>query len=172
MTYERRPYAALLPSAFGKAFRYDDEHIKVHDARINLKKGRGRIRRIALRMPDERQVNLLAVSELPAKRLYAIMRGRWRQENGFKHGVERWGQNQLDGRTTEPYDHETVIPNPARRRLDRALRLAREREAHALRELRRLVKQDPRRARWDREVADATAEQRLKALRPTTPTHA
>jgi hypothetical protein len=30
------------------------------------------------------------------------MRGRWRQENGFKHGVERWGINQLDRRSTEP----------------------------------------------------------------------
>ena len=24
------------------------------------------------------------------------MRKRWRQENGFKHGVERWGINQLE----------------------------------------------------------------------------
>lgn len=77
----------------------------------------------ALRMHEDHQVNLLAVSSLPASRLLEIMRGRRSQEDAFKHGAERWGFNALDGRATAPCDPDTIVPNPARRRLDRALRL-------------------------------------------------
>jgi hypothetical protein len=74
-----------------------------------------------VRTADGRQINLLAVSKLPAKRLIGIMRGRWEQENGFKHGVERWGINQLDGRATQPCPpgHITVTLAPAANRSER-----------------------------------------------------
>jgi hypothetical protein len=78
------------------------------------------VRRIAVRTAEGRQINLLAVSALPAPRLIEIMRGRWGQENAFKHGAERWGINQLDGRVTEPFAPESIVPNPARRRQQRA----------------------------------------------------
>ena len=75
-------------------------------------------------MPDGHQVNLLAVSQESKERLLEVMLGRWVQENAFKHGNERWGINQLDRRKVQPYAPETIIPNPARRRLDHALRLS------------------------------------------------
>ena len=113
VTYERRPFPAPSESTFTEVARFeDDDEVRFVEAHTNLGGGRGRVRRIAVREADGRQVNLLAVSTLPAARLIAIMRGRWRQENGFKHGVERWGINQLDRRKTVAYPPETIVPNP------------------------------------------------------------
>jgi hypothetical protein len=131
------------------------------------------VRRIALLAPDGRQVNLLASSRETASRLVEVMSGRWVQENAFKHGTERWGVNQLDRRKVEPYPPDTVIPNPARRRLDRALRLSRTVEGEARRELARLPERSPARLRWEQMLSQSLVEQdRLEALRPSTPTHA
>lgn len=175
VTYERKPYALLLESAFKEHIHRDGERIGVHEsAQKNLREGRGRVRRISLRMPNGHQVNLLAVSDQPVEFLIDTMRGRWVQENGFKHGVERWGINQLDGRTTEPYSPDDIIPNPARRRLDRAMRVARVREGDARRELARVSADDEaKRTKLNREIEEAVAMQtQLQAQRPSTPTHA
>lgn len=181
VTYERRPYPLLASTAFEQTVLVGDEEVGVHESALkNLGAGRGRVRRIALRMADGQQVNLLAVSREPVERLIEVMvgapvsgGGRWRQENAFKHGVERWGMNQLDSRKVQHYDPDTVIPNPARRRLDRALRLARVREGDARSKLARLDADSPRRQRVERDLAEALAEQReLEKLRPTMPTHA
>jgi hypothetical protein len=173
VTYERRPYPLLSPSEFEWTVTVGDEKIGVHERRANLGKGRGRVRRIALRMPDGYQVNLLAVSEEPSRRLIEVMLGRWVQENDFKHAVERWGINQLDRRKVEHYPPETIIPNPARRRLDHALTLARHREGEARNELARTTATDRRRERAGRDLKAALADQAaLLALRPRTPTHA
>jgi hypothetical protein len=130
------------------------------------------VRRIAVRDQDGYQINLLAISEEPAPRLIAVMRGRWNQENAFKYSVERWGQNQLDARTVEPYPDDTIIPNPARRRLDHALRLARVREGDARRRLARLASDAPQRRRAEADLAAALAAQaELEAQRPHVPPH-
>ncbi len=175
VTYERRPYPLLVKTAFTERVKVDGEEYALHESRLkNLGRGRGRVRRICVLTPEGRQVNLLAVSEEPSWRLLEIMLGRWVQENGFKHGNERWGINQLDGRKVAPYAPETMIPNPARRRLDNALTLARHREGEARRKLAHLAN-DKRalRENLEREVAEAVAEQeRLEALRPTVPKRA
>jgi hypothetical protein len=173
VTYERKPYPLLAPTAFDLTFTHDGESFEASDGRTNLGGGQGRLRRIALRGGDGRQVNLLASGSLSVSELYAILRGRWVQENGFHHQVHRWGINQLDGRTTEPYDPDAVIPNPARRRLDRNVRLARVTAGLARNELAALAQGEPRRKRWDAILDRATAREReLLALRPATPTHA
>ncbi len=174
VTYERRPFPLLAELAFTEtALVGDDDEVRFTESQINLGAGRGRVRRIAVREVDGRQVNLLAVSELPAARLVAIMRGRWRQENGFKHGVERWGINQLDRRKTVAYPPDTIVPNPARRRLDRALRAACIREGDARRLLAELPDDHARRERVERDLREAIAlQRRLEAERPSTPKHA
>lgn len=173
VTYERKPYPELPTTAF-TATTIAGENVGLHESRLrNLGAGRGRIRRIAVRTEDGRQVNFLAVSKLPAERLVEILWHRWRQENGFKHGVERWGINQLDGRSVEPYPPGTIIPNPLRRRLDRALRLARVAEGDARRELARLPHRDDRRAVAEQDLAESLERQHeLEAARPWIPTHA
>jgi hypothetical protein len=173
VTYERRPFTLLAPSAFDHTLTFGDETILFADARTNLGRARGRVRRIAMRMSDNRQVNLLSVSDQDAPWLIGVMRGRWAQENAFKHGVERWGINQLDARRVVPYPPDTIIPNPARRRLDRALRLARARDGEARRELASLAADHLRRPRLEKDLADALEQQReLEALRPSMPKNA
>jgi hypothetical protein len=174
VTYERRPFPLLAPTAFTEQLALDaHDVVQFAESRINLGAGRGRVRRIAVREVHGRQVNLLAVSELPAARLIEVMRGRWRQENGFKHGVERWGINQLDRRAADPYPDDVIVPNPARRRLDRDLRAAAIREGDARRRLAMLDQADRRRLRVERELAEAMAAQRdLEALRATNPKRA
>ena len=111
-------------------------------------------------------------SSLPAERLIAIMRGRgrWCQENAFKHGNQRWGINHLDGRKVDP---EERMPNPARRRLDIARRAAHVREGAARCILFRYSDDHPRHQRACRDLAAALdVEQAIDALRPSVPTHA
>ena len=173
VTYERKPYPLLASTGFDVAFMHDGEKFEASDGRTNVGGGQGRLRRIALRGADGRQINLLAAGTLPVAELYAILRGRWVQENGFHHQVHRWGINQLDGRTTLPYNPDAVIPNPARRRLDRDVRLARVTAGLARNQLAALPQDEPRRAGWEAILRRASdRESALLALRPTTPTHA
>jgi hypothetical protein len=170
VTYERKPFALLAATAFENTLSLDDETIHYRDARTNLGKARGRVRRIAMRMPDGRQINLVAVSDEDASWLIGVMRGRWVQENAFKHGAERWGINQLDARKVVEYPPDTIVPNPARRRLDRALRIARARDGEARRALAALPLGHPRRERLEKDLADSVEQQaQLLALRPSTP---
>lgn len=173
VTYERKPYPDLPATAF-TATVIAGEAVGLHETRLrNLGAGRGRVRRIAVLTEDGRQVNFLAVSTESAARLVEILWNRWRQENGFKHGVERWGINQLDGRNVEPVPRGTIIPNPARRRLDRAYRVARVTEGDARRALARLPAGSARRAAAEDDLAEALRlQQDLEALRPYIPTHA
>lgn len=173
VTYERGPCRALPLADFTEKLIIDKERLLFCESRANLGAGRGRVRRIAVRMPDGHQVNILAVSTRTAAEIIPVMRGRWNQENGFKYGVERWGINQLDGRKVVAYAPDTIIPNPARRRLDRALRIARASEGQARNELAHLKKNDPRREKTRASLEHALAQQKkLLKLRPSTPTHA
>jgi hypothetical protein len=185
VTYERAPYPKIAPTAFDRTVVVRGEMYQLHESRNkNLGDRRGRIRRIALRTPDGKQINLVAISTASAEQLVAILlgdpsiplpSGRWQQENAFRHGDARWGINQLDDRLVEPYPPGTVIPNPARRKLDRSLRLARVAEGDARRKLASTTPAlgDLRRATVEQDLAAALELQRdLEALRPQTPTHA
>lgn len=173
VTYERAPYPELSTTVFTPT-TIAGENVGLYEDRLrNLGEGRGRIRRIAVRTEDGRQVNFLASSTLPAVRLVEILWRRWRQENAFKHGIERWGINQLDGRGVESYPPGTIIPNPLRRRLDRALRIARAAEGEARRALARFATDHPRAIAARQELADALAQQEsILEVRPFVPKHA
>ncbi len=177
VTYERAPYRLLPEGAFkGKRWRkLGRKRVRfVEAARKNLGHGRGRVRRIHVQAESGAQLSVLAVSDASAKFLVTVLLRRWpRQENQFKHEVERWGLNQLDGRRVEDYPADEIIPNPARRRLDRQLRIARTAEGEALRRLAALDEDDPRRETYDGDLEHARELRReLEALRPDVPTHA
>ena len=185
VTYERAPYPTIAESKFDRTVVVRGETYQLHESRNkNLGDKRGRIRRIALRAADGKQINLVAISTASAEQLVAILlggpsiklpSGRWQQENAFHHGDARWGINQLDDRAVEPYPPGTIIPNPARRRLDQSLRLARAAEGDARRKLACTTPElgALRRAAVEQDLADALKlQQDLEALRPQTPTHA
>jgi len=146
VTYERKPYPTLTAASFDSTLQLQLESqtkpvvLSYCETRCkNLKSGRGRIRRIAVKTEDNYQLNLLAISKLPAADLIRTLLLRWsRQENMFKHEVERWGLNQLDGREVRPYSQDAIIPNPARNRLEHQLRLAKAKEGEVRRKLARL----------------------------------
>jgi hypothetical protein len=169
VTYERKPYAELPANDFPNSLTittasHPAEPVRVSWAEApdkNLRGGRGRVRRIALLTEDGRQVNVLAVSKLPAETLITRLMARWRaQENALKHQVERWGINHLDGRRVEVYPPDAVIPNPDRRRLERVLKLSHTAEGEAWRALARLDKDDPRREHVERDIAAAMERQK------------
>lgn len=185
VTYERAPYPKIAVTAFDRTIVVRGETYQLHESRNkNLGDKRGRIRRIGLLTPGGKQINLVAISTAPAEQLVAILlgepavrvpSGRWQQENAFHHDDARWGINQLDDRAVEPYPPGTIIPNPARRRLDRSLRLARVAEGDARRKLACTTPAlgELRRAAVEQDLAEALELQRdLEALRPQTPTHA
>jgi len=176
VTYERKPYQQLSRSAFSQSLIVGDKEVWIHESRRkNLKNNRGRVRRISVLTEEGNQVNLLAISREPAERLVTIMMldgGRWVQENGFKHANERWGINHLDGRRIEGYPPESIIPNPARRRLERALRMARASEGAARCKLQRLPSGHKRRPTVEKQLTEAIEQQaRLEAQRAHTPNH-
>lgn len=185
VTYERAPFPKIAVAAFDRTVVVRGETYQLHESRNkNLGNKRGRLRRIALLTPDGKQINIVAISTAPAEQLVAILlgdpalkmpSGRWQQENAFHHGDARWGINQLDDRDIEPYPPGTIIPNPARRRLDRSLRIARVAEGDARRKLACTspALSAPRRVAVEQDLTDALELQRdLVALRPETPTHA
>lgn len=183
VAYERKPYAQLAESGFDRTIEIRGEKYRWCEQRLaNLGNRRGRVRRISLCTPDSNQINLLAHSQLGPEDLIGIMlgrkdkddaSGRWQQENAFKHGIERWGINQLDSRKTELYPPGTIIPNPRRRRLERALAIARADEGRARCKLADLPALDGRRHRVEADLAEAI-EQRvyLELMRPLVPKHA
>jgi hypothetical protein len=175
VTYERRPYPLLTRTAFTEEYKLDNgETVLLHEERLkNLGDGRGRVRRICMLTEDGAQVNVLAVSKEPAWRLVEIITGRWVQENGFKHGNERWGINQLDRRKRQQYAPGTIIPNPARRRLDFSIRVSREKEGILRNKLARLEGGTQKHAEVKAQLDEQLRIQaELLAQRPSMPTHA
>jgi len=182
VTYEIKPYASIPVSHFTQQLQIvlpsrpcQPVLVRFTEARDrNLRRGRGRVRRIALLTEDERQINILTCSTLPAEVLIRGHLARWgRQENQFKHGVARWGFNQLDGRRTTPYPADAIVPNPDRRRIERQLQLVRAAEGRARCELAELDGDDPSRPQQLEDIASLVAlRQDLEALRPTMPLRA
>jgi hypothetical protein len=178
VTYERAPYPLLASTAFDHTTELtidgQTQTIEWTEGPLkNLRAGRGRVRRISLRTADDSQINLLAISRLPAEALIDIQLHRWRQENAFKHGVERWGINQLDGRKVEPTPANDIIPNPARRLLDHRMRFARAEEGRARNKLARLAAGDPSRTKYEQDLERAMATQaQIEEQRPHVPQRA
>ncbi len=179
VTYERKPYPQLGATEFTKSLAItlaSQPHRPIRIAyteapQKNLRAERGRVRRIALLTEEGEQVNLLAVSELPAETLIRGHLARWgRQENQLKYEGERWGINHLDGRRVEEYPPDALVPNPARRRIDRVLKLSHTAEGEAWRNFVRAAPDDPERAQYERDARAAMERQaELMALRAKVP---
>lgn len=171
VVYEKKPYRHLPAKLFRKSFLLDGVRLRWHERGANLGDGRGRVRRIAVRLPDGHQLNLLAHSTASAEALITIMAARWNQENAFKHGVERWGLNQLDGRTFKPFDADFVIPSPDRRRLNKSLLALREAEGQLHRNLLRARTPEQTVALKEELDRNLKKQRALEEKRPDVPIH-
>jgi len=151
VTYQRARYQKFRRAWFKRHGRpmtlreADGKKVKVmvQEGQMNLGAQRGRIRRIRILMPDDVQMNVVASSRQCAKWLCQTLFTRWRQENGLRHGVERWGINQLDGRQVEDVPAGTLVANPRRATLDKALSKAKEREKNLRVQLQQLYPGHP-----------------------------
>jgi hypothetical protein len=177
VTYQRASYRKFRREWFRHHGRpmtlreADGKKVKVmvQEGRMNLGAQRGRVRRIRILMPDDVQMNVVASSRQSAKWLCQTLFTRWRQENAFKHGVERWGINQLDGRQVEDVPPGTIVTNPRRTNLDQLLRGAKEREKTLRLQLQQLYPGHPDRSKLKRALTDNTGSQLdlVKARRKT-----
>jgi hypothetical protein len=162
LTYERAPFPKHGREYFkrhGEKLELTDrdgkkESVLVIDGGKYLGNGRGRVRRICLLMPDDAQINLLTSSEEDVAWLARTLFARWRQENAFKFGADRWGFDQLDSRQVEPYAPGTLIPNPYRRNLVKSRDDAIEREGKLRCQIARLKAGDPERVELKAGLAD------------------
>ena len=92
---------------------------------------------------------------------------------GWRRSPSRSPRSWCYSYAVDPYDPDAIIPNPARRRLERSLKIARVSEGQALRKLKRLPKDHKHRPRLEQDAADARdLQEKLEALRPETPNRA
>jgi len=178
VTYQRATYRKFRGEWFARhgrplTLREADGtkvELMVHASWMNLGCERGRVRRIRLLMPDGAQMNVVACSKQAVGWLCQTLFSRWRQENGLKHGVERWGINQLDGRQVEDVPAGTMVANPRRTTLDKALRKAKEREKDLRLELQQMYPGHPDRPEVKKALKANRAGQRdLVKARGETP---
>jgi hypothetical protein len=163
--FERHGQPMTLREADGKKIK-----VTVQAGRMNLGKSRGRVRRIRLRMLNGVQLNVVAWSDQSDKWLCQTLFTRWRQENGLKHGVERWGINQLDGRVVEEVPSGTLVTNPNRANLDHLLRDDGKREKELLLQLQQLYPGHPQRPDLKRALAaNREAQSKILEARSKTP---
>jgi hypothetical protein len=177
VTYQRASYRKFSREWFDRCGKpmtlreADGQKIEVmvQAGQMNLGKGRGRIRRIRLLMPGDAQLNVVAWSSKSDQWLCQKLFIRWRQENGLKHGVERWGLNQLDGRQVEEVPSGTLVTNPNRTNLDHLLRDDKQRERAMRLQLQQLYPGHPQRPELKQALAANRAAQReiLKARHQT-----
>ena len=178
VTYQRAKYRKFSQEWFDRHGRpmtlreADGKKIKVmvQAGRMNLGKSRGRVRRIRLWMPSGAQLNVVAWSKQSDGWLCQKLFTRWRQENGLRHGVERWGINQLDGRVVEEVPSGTLVTNPRRANLDHLLRDDRKREKEIRLQLQQLYPGHPQRPELKRALAaNRIAQREILEARSKTP---
>ena len=167
VTYQRKPHRKYGREWFerhGKPVKLHDVdgeeyEVMVQSGRMNLKRGRGRVRRIRLLMPDDAQINVVGFSKQSDEWLCQTLFSRWNQENAFRHGVERWGLNQLDGRQVKEVPQGTTVTDPEYTKLKRTQKKAREEEKELRLQLQQLYPGHPDRRRLKRALADNQATQ-------------
>jgi len=141
LTYRKSPLPHEPRSAFKKA-SFTDELGITHEylladrkVRIVYDAKRRRFECCQITRLDEassHQTQVITTRDDPDAGLIAhAMFSRWRQENFFRYQRAHYGLDALDAYETEPDDPTRLVPNPARRDADRALRQARSSLARA-----------------------------------------
>ncbi len=129
LTYRKGRWREIPPGQFA-CCRKTIEGRKVvyalNDRNIRLLKGRLRLRQITRLGEGGHQTPIVTSRwDLPAVVLAYRMFERWRQENFFKYLREEYALDALVDYRVEPEEARREVPNPERRRLDKALAAAR-----------------------------------------------
>jgi len=112
------PHQAKLD---GRAVKY-----LLHDQPVRFLKGKLRLRQVTRLTEDGHQTPIVTSRwDLRAIVIAYRMFERWRQENFFKYLREEYLIDALVDYQVEPDDPTRSVPNPARKALDKELRLAR-----------------------------------------------
>jgi transposase len=105
----------------GRAVAYD-----LDDRNVRLLDGRLRLRQITRRSNDEHQTPIVTSRwDLPALTLAHRMFERWRQENFFKYLRDEFALDALVDYAAERIEGDRFVPNPERRKAEKALAAAR-----------------------------------------------
>jgi len=93
---------------------------------LSLLSGKLELREVIRLCPDGQHQTSVVTSrqDLPAVEVAYRMFERWRQENFFKYMRKHYALDALFGYGTEPGDDERLVPNPARKAVDRELKKA------------------------------------------------
>lgn len=116
------PYTAFtpheVPGTGGKA------HMMLHDTLV-IVTGGFQMRQVT-RLKDGHQTQVVTtLKDLPAIEVATRMFGRWRQETFFKYMRQEYAIDALVEYGTEQDDPNRLVPNPARKAVERDLRKAR-----------------------------------------------
>jgi hypothetical protein len=133
LTYRKAPMRKIPPAQFSRrSGRVDGRFLRyvLDDRNIRLLKGSLRLRQVT-RLTDSGHQTAIVTSRTDLSALVVAHRmfERWRQENFFKYLREEYMIDALVDYAVEPADPERTVPNPARRRLQKTLRTARDRLA-------------------------------------------
>jgi hypothetical protein len=136
LTY-RKGASRPVPRSLFKGHVFTDEaghehHYLLADQRVRIPYNAGRRRfscRQVTRLEEKtgHETAIVTTRSDPDPGLVAhAMFSRWRQENFFRYGRQRFGLDALDSYETEPDDPNRLVKNPARHDADKKVREARE----------------------------------------------
>ena len=129
LTYRKGRTRRIAATRFSRhQAKLDGRAVKylLHDQAVRFLKGKLRLRQVT-RLTDSGHQTPIVTSrwDLRAIEVASRMFERWRQENFFKYLREEYLLDALVDYEVEPDDPARSVPNPARKALDRELRLAR-----------------------------------------------
>lgn len=111
----RKEFVTCAQRIEGRKISYE-----LNDRNIRLLKGRLRLRQITRLNPSGHQTPVVTSRwDLAAVVLAYRMFERWRQENFFKYMLEEYAIDALADHRSESENPERLVPNPARRKLDK-----------------------------------------------------
>jgi len=129
LTYRKGRTRRIAPTRFSRhQAKVDGRAVKylLHDQPVRFLKGKLRLRQVTRLTEDGHQTPIVTSRwDLRAIVIAYRMFERWRQENFFKYLREEYLIDALVDYQVEPDDPTRSVPNPARKALDKQLRLAR-----------------------------------------------
>ncbi len=97
---------------------------ELHEAQVPLLKGKFWMRQVTRKKGDHQTKIMTTRLDLEPVEIARRMFNRWRQENYFKYMIDQYAIDALVEYGTEPDDASRLVPNPARKAVEKRLRKA------------------------------------------------